>query len=191
MGELTKTLKTKPMQIQANIPLLERILGERADMIGSQYLPYKNHVYRVVNFCFAFHECSGSDQDKLVIAGCFHDLGMWPNDTVDYLKPSIALAKTYLADHHQREWSTEIELMIDLHHKFRTIKNGEFPLVEVFRKGDWVDASLGLRKFTLTREYVRQVQATFPNLGFHDNLLRLAKAEFRRNPLNPLPMMKW
>lgn len=179
------------MKIQEQLPLLEKILGERSEIIGSQYLPYKNHVYRVVNFCFAFHECNDSEAEKIVIAGCFHDLGMWPNDLVDYLKPSIELAKKYLSENNQEEWSKEIELMIDLHHKFRQVTNCEYPLVEVFRKGDWVDASLGFRKFGLSREYVRQVQDTFPNLGFHDNLLRLAKEELKRNPLNPLPMMKW
>jgi hypothetical protein len=50
---------------------LEGILAERAEVIGSQFEPYKNHVYRVLNFCFAFHECHGDDEEKLIIAACF------------------------------------------------------------------------------------------------------------------------
>jgi hypothetical protein len=37
----------------------------------------------------------------------------------------------------------------------------------------------------------KSVQAAFPNLGFHNNLVRLALGQFLRHPLNPLPMMKW
>jgi len=50
-----------------------------------------------------------------------------------------------------------IGLMIDLHHRFRTCKNADYPLVEVFRKGDWVDASMGWRRFGLSRKLVKEV----------------------------------
>jgi HD domain len=179
------------IKIHEHLPLLESILGERAQVIGSQFEPYKNHVYRVLNFCFAFHEGQGDDQEKLIIAACFHDLGMWPGDIVDYLAPSIALAQDYLLRRGKREWSAEISEMIDLHHRFRRVRNSQFPLVEVFRKGDWVDATQGLRRFGLPRADVKAVQSVFANLGFHKNLMRLAWAEFKRHPLNPLPMMKW
>jgi len=177
--------------IRRNLPLLETILNERAEVIGSQFQPYKNHVYRVLNFCFAFHECRGDDEEKLIIAACFHDLGMWPGDVVDYLAPSISLAQEYLAQSGKTEWSAEISEMIELHHKFRAVRDARHPLVEVFRKGDWVDASLGMRRFGLPRADVREVQSAFANLGFHNNLMRLAWGEFKRHPFNPLPMMKW
>jgi hypothetical protein len=64
-------------------------------------------------------------------------------------------------------------------------------LVEVFRKGDWVDATKGLRRFGLPKSLVVEVQSAFPNLGFHNNLVRIAMKEFWKRPLNPLPMMKW
>ncbi|MDJ1173199.1 HD domain-containing protein [Roseofilum capinflatum] len=179
------------MTIETHIPLLESILGEWKSAIGSQYESYKNHVYRVLNFCFIFHNCQDDDREKLIIAGCFHDLGIWPNDTVDYLPPSIELAKTYLKTQGKEEWTTEITMMIDLHHKFTSVRNCEYPLVEVFRKGDWVDVSQGWRSFGLHRIYIQEVLKTFPNLGFHANLLRLSQAEFKKNPFNPLPMMKW
>jgi hypothetical protein len=53
------------------------------------------------------------------------------------------------------------------------------------------DATQGVRRFTLSRADVKSVQAEFPNLGFHKNLVRLAWGQFMRHPLNPLPMMKW
>jgi len=39
--------------------------------------------------------------------------------------------------------------MVDLN---RTAKNFGYPLVEVFRKGDWVDASMGIRRFGLLKK---------------------------------------
>jgi len=179
------------MQIEENVPLLESILDRWQTALGNQYQPYKNHVYRVLNFCFALHPCSEEEKEKLIIAGCFHDLGIWPDDIVDYLPPSIELAEQYLRENDRENWSDEIRLMIDLHHKLRAVKDCEYPLVEVFRKGDWTDVSKGFRSFELPKPYVKAVIAKFPNLGFHDNLMRLTREEFRRNPLNPLPMMKW
>ena len=179
------------MKIQNHFPLLDHILAQWAEVMGNQYHPYKNHVYRVVNFCFAFHECDAMEAEKIIIAGCFHDLGIWPDDSFDYLKPSIALARTYLTDHNKVDWLDEIGLMIDLHHKIRRVKDDKYPLVEIFRKGDWVDASMGLRTFGLPRRFMKDVQAAFPNLGFHKNLLRLGWKQFRQYPFHPMPMMKW
>jgi hypothetical protein len=82
-------------------------------------------------------------------------------------------------------------MMIDLHHRFRCAPPSPWPLVEVLRKGDWVDASMGIRRFGLPRGVVKEVQDAFPNLGFHGNLMRITFKEFWNRPLNPLPMMKW
>ncbi|MEE9404814.1 MAG: HD domain-containing protein [Algisphaera sp.] len=179
------------LNIVDNIPLLEDILGVYRDSVGAQFDPYRNHVYRVVNYCFAFWDCQGDDQDKLVIAGCFHDLGIWPEDHWDYLPLSIERAKQYLSEKDNPHWSDEIVQMIDLHHRFRAVAKGVSPLVEVFRKGDWVDASLGWRRFGLDRSVIREVSCQFPNLGFHRNLFRLGFKQLVRHPLNPMPMMKW
>lgn len=64
-------------------------------------------------------------------------------------------------------------------------------MVEVFRRGDWVDATMGLRRFGLPRSVVKDVQAAFPNLGFHRGLVRIALRELPRRPFHPLPMMRW
>ena len=179
------------MQLITQLPLLDEILEARREMLGAQYQPYKNHVYRMVNFCLAFHPCTGDDLEKIIIAACFHDLGIWPNDVVDYLPPSIELARAYLEDNQKHAWVDEISEMIDQHHKFRAVKNSAYPLVEIFRRGDWTDVSFGLRAFGLDKGFYKQVCAHFPNLGFHKNLMLLSKEEFKRHPLNPLPMMRW
>jgi hypothetical protein len=71
---------------------------------------------------------------KLSIAAAFPDLGIWANNTYDYLGPSQQLAREYLAKTGQGAWSEEIETMIEQHHKFRKYKANPSWLVEPFRK---------------------------------------------------------
>ena len=84
------------MVIEDRIALVEEILGKRKVEIGQDYAGYKNHVYRMLNFCFALHDGNSEAREKLIIAGCFHDLGIWTSNTFAYLPPSMALAKAYL-----------------------------------------------------------------------------------------------
>ncbi|MEY4482821.1 MAG: hypothetical protein RL693_273 [Verrucomicrobiota bacterium] len=181
------------MDVITHIDLVEEIIGAHQELMGEQFLPYKNHVYRVLNFCFMFHEPgkNEADDDKLAIAAAFHDLGMWPGDEIDYLDPSIKLAQEYLRKTNRADWMEEISLMIEYHHRFRSCPGHFPPLVEVMRKGDWVDATKGLRSFGLPRAQIRKVQDAIENLGFHDNLIRIARKEFWNRPFNPFPMMKW
>lgn len=179
------------MEIRSNIPLLEEILAEYKNVIGEDFIPYKNHVYRVVNFCMALHHNKEEEREKIIIAGCFHDLGIWTNDTVDYLQPSILLAKEYLKGRDLEQWFIEIELMIDMHHKIRKYEDNNYPLVELFRRADLVDVSLGLVQWGLPKDYIRNIKTKFPNSGFHKRLLQLEVRWLFRHPLNPLPMMRW
>lgn len=170
---------------------IEDIIGGHKHHMGDSFMPYKNHVYRVYNLCLMFHEPTEEENDKLAIAAAFHDLGMWPGEEIDYLDPSIRLAQEYLLENGMEEWVEEISLMVEYHHRFRKCSS-DFPqLVEIFRKGDWVDATKGMRRFGLKRSQVKEVQGAFENLGFHDNLVKIAIREFRHRPFNPLPMMKW
>ena len=103
------------MNIETQIPLLEEILGDWKDIIGQEYAGYKSHVYRMVNFCLALKECSQEEREKIIIAGAFHDIGIWLDDTLDYLPPSLRPAREYLISRNLQEWSTEIEAMICEH----------------------------------------------------------------------------
>jgi hypothetical protein len=179
------------MKIEENIPLLEDIFSEWKDTIGGEYQGYRNHVYRMVHFCLALRECNDEEREKIIIAGAFHDIGIWIKDTVDYIPPSLPPAMAYLETRKQEAWSTEIELMITEHHKIREYKDTGYPLVEIFRQGDLVDFSFGLFKFGLSKDYINQVKAKFPNADFHKNLGKRAAKWFLKHPLNPVPMMKW
>ena len=177
--------------IEETIPLLEEILGRWQEKIGGDYAGYHNHVCRMVNFCFALRDCTAEERDKIVIAGCFHDLGIWGADTFDYLPPSVALAKEYLTQNNLEQWIIEIQLMIEMHHKLRRYDDPRYPLVELFRRGDLIDFSLGIIKCGLPASYIRSVQGRIPGAGFHKRLVQLEFGWLSRHPLNPLPVFKW
>jgi hypothetical protein len=177
--------------LEERIPLLDEILDAWRAELGNDYAAYRNHVNRVVNFCFALRECSEEEQSKVVIAGCFHDLGIWTGRTFDYLPPSVGLAKAYLGKNGRDEWIPEVGLMIGLHHKLRTFRDVRFPLVEPFRQADLADFSLGLLKNGVPKGLYCKATSVFPNAGFHKRLVQLELGWLLRHPLRPFPVLKW
>lgn len=179
-------------QIEKEIPLIEEILAPWQQKIGSDYLGYKNHIYRVIHFCFALSPFITPEQrQKIIIASCFHDLGRWVDQNVDYIPPSIHLACDYLQNNRLECWIVEVALMIEMHHKLRAYTDPHFPLVERFRQGDLIDFSLGLCTFGVPKRFIREVKATFPNAGFHQYVLRRAGNWFAHHPFRLPPFLKW
>lgn len=179
------------MQIEPRIALLEDILAPYRAQLGADFEGYHNHVCRVVHFCLALRDCTPAERERVVIAGCFHDIGIWTEGTLDYLPPSHAEAVAWLRTEGREQEAEEVTLMIDLHHRLRAVKDARYPLVEVFRRADLVDVSLGLVTFGLPRAYVRAVQAQFPDAGFHRRLAQLGGQWFRAHPFRVPPFMKW
>ncbi len=179
------------MQIEKNINLIENILEPYKEIIAADYLGYKNHVYRMVHFCLMLKQHNPVEREKLLIAACYHDIGIWVAKTIDYISPSIPPAMEYLEKNDLQHWQREITLMIEEHHKLRTYTNTDYPMVEIFRKGDLIDFSLGIFKFGLSKKTIKKVKTTFPNSGFHKQLMKKISLWVLKNPLNPAPMMKW
>lgn len=179
------------VNIETQQPLIEKILSIWKERIGDDYPGYRGHVYRMFNFCLALRSCTEEEKTKLAVAACFHDIGLWSDHTIDYIPPSVSQAKQHLSSTGLEAWSEEIGLMVEMHHKVRSYRDERFPLVELFRKGDLVDLSLGAFTFGLPRSFIRQVKRTIPNQGFHKTLLRYAKKWFSRHPLSPPPFVKW
>ena len=173
--------------IEERITLVEEILGEYRNELGDDYPGYKNHVYRMIHFCFALSDFNDEEREKILITACFHDLGIWTDNTFDYLLPSMALAAEYLQKKRLAEWIPEIELMIDQHHRLRKFRNVSYPLVEVFRKGDLVDFSSGIVKCGVPVEYVRAVKARFPNAGFHKRTFTTGRQMVLQSSVEPGP----
>lgn len=177
------------MKLHGSLPIVDDTLASWSETIGRDLEGYRNHVYRMVNFTYAIGEFDDAAREKIAIAGCFHDIGIWPSRTLDYLEPSAQRAVEFLAENGMRDLGPEIREMICQHHKLRRVDND--PLVEAFRKGDLVDFSLGLFKCGLPRSFVNEVKAAFPNAGFHKCLVGVASRWIIRHPLNPVPVVRF
>ena len=172
------------------VDVLDEILRAHARSLGDDFVPYRNHVYRVVNLCVRLHSASGDELRRLAIAAAFHDLGIWTAGTFDYLRPSMALAKEYLTRSGQPECVTEVNEMIFEHHKILPYRGMVQSLVETFRKADWIDVTRGLLTFGIPRRFVAELYTAWPSAGFHRRLVQLAARRFRSNPWTPLPMVR-
>ena len=64
---------------------------------------------------------------------------------------------------------------IHWHHKIYPYTGPHRDIIEACRKADWIDASKGMLRKGISRAAIREVEAAFPNLGFHNTLGRLAK----------------
>jgi hypothetical protein len=175
------------------IPTLDALLSEHASDLGPDFEAYKNHTYRVVNACAALSTRAPEQLEKMAIAVAFHDIGIWTDRTFDYLLPSMRRARAHLTKAGKSEWADEVDAMILEHHKLRpyTAPNNLTWLVEPLRQADLVDVSHGLFAFGLSRSFLRDLFAAFPNAGFHKRLVELTYERFLRNPFSPLPVLRW
>jgi hypothetical protein len=172
-------------------PLLDAILDAHRSAIGADFTRYRNHCYRVANLCVAFAPPGASLHDRIAIAAAFHDLGIWTDHTFDYLEPSVRLAVAYLAERGHNGWEPEIVAAIREHHKLSAYRGNAGPLVETFRRADWIDVTSGVFRFGIPRSFVRALYARWPDEGFHRLLVRLELRHLRQHPLNPLPVFRW
>ena len=100
-----------------SLPTVEEVLDDHASELGHDFIAYRNHVYRVANLCLAIVGDSRVELDKIAVAAVFHDLGIWANNTFDYIAPSVGIARKHLTARGMADWIPEIEAMIVDHHK--------------------------------------------------------------------------
>jgi hypothetical protein len=179
------------VSLVTSLPRVEEVLDDHASELGHDIIPYRNHVYRVVNLCLGIVGDRRVELEKIAVAAVFHDLGIWTNHTFDYIAPSVTIAREHLAARGMADWIPEIEAMIVEHHKVTPSRAEPQSLVESFRRADWIDVSRGFRRFGVPRAFIAAVAATWPNAGFHRRLVQLTIDRFWRHPLTPLPMVKW
>lgn len=183
------------------LPILDHILAQYRPVLGKHFTGYRHHCYRAFYACQAIstslaQPLSAQDKHKLQIAFAFHDLGLFTDNTVDYLPPSVALARDYLMKQGLNDWQDEISLMISEHHKItRYTETSATPaalsLIELVRQGDLVDFSLGVIRFGLDKSIIKQLKQQYPNAGFHQLVIKKQCQRFISHPLRPFPIFKW
>jgi hypothetical protein len=180
-------------------PLITRVrerLGPFSAALGADREGYTNHVVRVLAFCDELHQLQRaagprpSDQEEFLVAAVFHDLGIWTHRTFDYLEPSMRLAEQWLERAGRSDLRELVGRMISSHHKLRRAGGRDDP-VELLRRADAVDVSLGLVRFGLPRSVHHRVARTYPNAGFHRTLVGLSVRQLLTHPLHPAPMVRW
>lgn len=168
---------------------LKSVLEVFKSSLKNDFESYFNHVNRVFEYCKLL-DASEANYPKYAIAAIFHDLGIWTENTFDYLDPSIKLAEKYLIAIGKVEWREEVTMMIDMHHKVSEYKGKHTSTVEVFRQADVADVSLGAVRFNISIKQFRKVNNTYPNKGFHMFLVKQTIERLMSHPFNPLPMFK-
>ncbi len=169
--------------------IIEALLLQFKDSMPGDFEKYRNHVYRVFNNCLLL-DGKKENEEKYAIAAVFHDIGIWTNNTIDYIDPSVIQAEQYLASVGKRECIEEVTQMIYWHHKIKNYDGDYKQTVETFRRADLIDVSLGLISFGCNNNTLKESRKQFPNKGFHVFLLKKLGVNFFNHPLNPLPMFK-
>lgn len=156
-------------------PRLDAILARYADTIGDDLPGYRNHVHRTVTYAMHFLHGDGALEPVVETALAYHDIGLWTDKALAYLEPSEAVA---LADDERFGWGFAPDLLrgiIHWHHKVFPYRGPHAEVIEACRRADWIDASMGWLRKGMPRRAIRDVEAAFPNAGFHATLLRLTK----------------
>ncbi|MEA2143263.1 MAG: hypothetical protein QOI64_1693 [Solirubrobacteraceae bacterium] len=173
-------------------PLVEQILADHKDRARGDevaWAGYTGHVYRVLNFARALAPDTADRDDKLAIAGAFHDLEAF--SSLDYLGPSIRTQDAWLRETGRSAWGDELALIVAEHHRITPYRGAHAPLVEAFRRADLVDVSQGLVRGGLPRAYVREVRSAFDVGNFFTKVVPLAVAKrVVTRPWDPMPHLR-
>ncbi len=163
------------IEIKAHRPRVEELLAAYESEIGRDFPAYRNHVYRTITYAMHFLGNAPEYEQLVETAFVYHDIGLWTARDLDYLEPSETIA---LAENEKHGWGLDPEALrgaIHWHHKVTSYKGPHQRVIEACRKADWIDASKGLVRKGVSRASIAKVNAVFPNLGFQETLLRLAK----------------
>jgi hypothetical protein len=179
------------MTTETRQPSIDALLDQWRAPLGGDFTAYRNHVYRVFNLTARMAAARGDALEKIAVAAAFHDIGIWLAGTFDYLQPSVDHACTYLSGAGREAWRPEIEAMIQQHHKLTPWKGASRPLVESFRRADWLDVCLFALPTRLPRRWLSDLLTAFPRKGFHLMLCRMSARWTLHHPMRPLPMFKW
>jgi hypothetical protein len=173
------------MKVVTTHPIIDGVLDQHLEALGSHLGAYRNHVYRGLNY----HQLliAGPVPDAAALAWAVHDLGVWTAGTFDYLSPSADLAATHATKFGITDVS-EVRMMVTEHHKLRRTGNR---MNDAFRAADLIDVSRGLLASRIGRARVEAVVDELPYLNFHAILARGLSRHAIRHPTRPLPMLRW
>lgn len=173
----------------AHEQLVNRLAHRYRDALGADAGAYLGHLRRVLTF-YELLQGRGPDERE-VIAGFFHDIGLFTDRTADYIEPSEREARRYLEEIGHREWFDRIAAMIANHHKLTPYRGPDANAAEAFRQADLIDVTAGLYTGGLERTTIRRVFLAEPPGEFRRFLARKSIKWLLTRPANPFPMFRF
>ncbi|KAL3786133.1 hypothetical protein HJC23_010707 [Cyclotella cryptica] len=136
----------------------------------------------------------GRNIDIMAFALAYHDIALWTDGELNYLEPSVAVMERDLQENRsirglfRPPLTTEEKLIareiIMQHHKISSFSASKADLnlpmgvegeqmVNAVRRGDWVDASMGVVKHGISADILEAAYVEIPEAGFHNMLLAM------------------
>lgn len=158
---------------------IEKLLTRYTNALGNDYDSYKAHIYRVLTYSMHFLEGDTSNLNIIAAALVFHDIGLWTDKQLGYIKPSCKRAKGILKtlDYTPRQISLAQDI-IYWHHKVTDYESDDpyfDRIINSVRKSDWIDATGGLIKHGMPVSHIDKVNKAIPVDKFHQRLLVLSR----------------
>ncbi len=153
---------------------VEALFSPYREIIGEDFLGYRNHVYRVLTYAMHFLNQDEEARPLVETALVYHDIGLWTDNKLAYLEPSEAKV---IEDAKKNNWDLDVDLIVAIihwHHKITSYRGQGAEIVNAVRKADWIDATKGKIRKGLSKAQIAKVESSIPNEGFHDTLNRLA-----------------
>jgi hypothetical protein len=174
------------MEIIQRNAVIDEVLSHHHLALGKDLLGYSGHCYRLLNYV-RFLGMDDRDLPLMEVAIAFHDLGVWTDQTMDYIEPSVKLAEQYVLKEELEIDLQHLRLLIAGHHHLSGIENS--PLAELLRKADLIDLSFGAISCGLPKKVFREIKKHFPYNGFQTMIFKKVALYAISHPLRPFPMM--
>lgn len=152
---------------------LDELLEPLRGALGQDYPGYRNHLYRVLTYTLHFLNGDQTHRELLETALVYHDIGLWTDNELAYLEPSI---DRVLKANDANGWGLDRKLLQDTifwHHKISRFRGPNADFVNAFRKADWIDATGGAIRMGLSKAQIKSVIDEIPDAGFSNALSRL------------------
>lgn len=161
------------VNIISESPSLDELLEPLRGALGQDYAGYRNHLYRVLTYTVHFLDGDQTHRALLEAALVYHDIGLWTDNELAYLEPSIGRV---LKANNDNQWGFDRKLLSSViywHHKILPFRGPNAALVNAFRKADWIDATGGAIRMGLSKTQIKSVIDEIPDAGFSNALSRL------------------
>lgn len=166
---------------------IDRLFTEHSAVFGADLERYEGHVHRVAELISLQVPLDETTTEIVAVASFFHDSAIWFDDTWDYLPGSVARAVDAIGGPDSTDAALVAAMVLE-HHRIRPVR--AHPMVEAIRRADAADLYRVMPPGVRRNDF-RTLLHEYPSRGFHRMLLRAFLRGVRRDPVHPLPMVRF